>query len=199
MVSQLHPHISPAEYVALERRAKTKSEYHDGVIVAMAGASRAHHSIAGDTYINLTLRLRGQPCETFTGDMRIYIPARNRYYYPDIVVACGEPQFADAEVDTLLNPSLIAEVLSPSTERFDRAGKFAHYRALPSLVEYLLIAQDEPRVDYYCRQPAGNWFIGEAHNLAATLDLAVGGGCTLRLADLYARVPFPAGAATEQE
>jgi Uma2 family endonuclease len=191
MVSQPQPFITPQEYLARERRAETKSEYYDGAIVAMAGASRAHNAITFDTVRELSIQLRGGPCEGFAGDMRVWIPTRRVYVYPDIVVACGEPEFEDAELDTLLNPTLIIEVLSPATERHDRTQKFADYRAIRSLSEYLLIAQDEPRIDYYRRDPDGRWFIGDARGLDATLDLAIGGGCTLRLADIYERVTFP--------
>lgn len=188
MALRPQPSMTPQEYLRLERRATVKHEYHDGVIVAMAGASRKHNLIVGDTNASLIAQLRARPCETYTSDMRVAIPARNSYTYPDIVGVCDEPQFEDAEVDTLLNPALIIEVLSSSTERYDRTGKFALYRSIPSLDEYLLIAQDEYRIDYYRRTPDGLWFIGEAQGRETSLTLAIGGGCTLALADLYARV-----------
>jgi Uma2 family endonuclease len=189
MVTQPRPHLTPAEYLAMERQAETKSEYHDGEIVAMAGASREHNLIAMNTVRELSTQLRGRPCETYPSDMRVRIPARNISTYPDIVVVCGEPEFEDAEVDTLLNPTVIIEVLSSSTERYDRGRKFAQYRTLPSLREYLLIAQDEHRIDYYRREADGNWFIGEAQGRDATLTLAI--GCTLALADIYERITLP--------
>ena len=188
MASRSQPTISPAEYLRLERRATAKHEYHDGVIVAMAGASRRHNLIVGDTNASLIAQLRSRPCETYTGDMRVAIPARNTYTYPDLVGVCDEPRFEDIEVDTLLNPALIIEVLSPSTERYDRTGKFALYRSLPTLNEYVLIAQDEYRIDYYRRTPDGLWFIGEAQGRESSLTLAIGEGCTLALAAVYARV-----------
>lgn len=188
MASRSQPSIAPTEYLRLERRATVKHEYHDGVIVAMAGASRKYNLIVGDTNASLIAQLRTRPCETYTSDMRVAVPARNSYIYPDIVGVCDEPQFEDAEVDTLVNPALIIEVLSPSTERYDRTGKFALYRSIPSLSEYLLIAQDDYRIDYYRRTPDGLWFIGEAQGRESGLMLAFGGGCTLALADLYARV-----------
>lgn len=203
MAARTEPYITPAEYLAAERLAETKSEYHNGQvvpmgetshepngqIVAMAGASRRHNLIVGDVNALLIARLRGRGCETYTSDMRVRIPAPNMYTYPDIVVVCDEPQFEDGTADTLLNPTLIVEVLSPSTKSYDAGPKFAHYRSLPSLREYLLVAQDDYRIDYYRRETAdGNWFIGEAQGTAATLALAVGGGCTLALADIYDRV-----------
>ena len=183
--------LTPDAYLRAERRAATKHEYDGGLLRAMAGASREHNLIVGDTNASLIAAPRPRPCETYTSDMRVAIPARSAYTYPDLVVICDEPQFTDAEVDTLLNPALIAEVISPSTERHDRTRKFALYRALPSLREYLLIAQDEYRVDYYRRTAEGGWFIGEATGRDARLDLAIGGGITLALADIYARVTLP--------
>ncbi len=184
------PALTSAEYLCRERRATVKHDYHDGVIVATDGASRKHNLIVGDTNASLIAQLRSRPCETYTGDMRVAIPARNIYTYPDLVGVCEEPQFEDTEVDTLLNPALIIEVLSPSTERYDRTGKFALYRSLPSLHEYLLIAQDEYRIDYYRRTADGLWFIGEAQGHESGLTLAIGEGCTLALAEVYARVPL---------
>lgn len=172
----------------LERRATTRHEYYDGVLRAMAGASRKHNLIVGDTNASLIAQLRARPCETYTSDMRVAIPVRNAYTYPDIVAVCDEPQFEDDEVDTLLNPALIIEVLSASTERYDRTGKFPLYRILPSLREYLLIAQDEYRVGYYRRTADGLWFIADAQGREASIALSIGGGCTPALADLYARV-----------
>ena len=165
-------------------------KYHDGALVATVGASRKHNLIVGDTNASLSAQLRTRSCEMYTSDMRVAIPTRNSYSYPDIVGVCDEPEFEDAEVDTLLNPTLIIEVLSPSTERYDRTGKFALYRSIASLNEYLPIAQDEYRIDYYRRTPDGLWFIGEAQGRESSLALAFGGGCTLALAEFYARVPL---------
>lgn len=190
MARQVRQALTPAEYLALERGAEVRSEYLDGTVVAMTEASRAHNLLVVNLGREISLQLRGHPCETYTSDMRVRIPAHNVYTYPDVVVACGEPKFEDAEVDTLLNPALIIEVLSDSTERYDRGKKFAYYRSLPSLGEYLLVAQDEYRIDYYRREADGRWLIGDAHGRDATLDL-VAGGCTLALADVYERVTLP--------
>lgn len=189
MARQPQPYTTPAEYLALERRAETRSEYHDGEIVAMAGASWEHNLISGATYRELATQLRRGPCQPVANDMRVWIPSHHVYTYPDIVVVCGEPEFQDSAVDTLLNPSLIVEVLSPSTAAYDQGQKFGMYRSLPSLREYLLIAQDEPRLVLYRRDPDNRWFIGDAHGLDATLDLATG-GVTLALHDLYERITF---------
>lgn len=188
MASRPFPALTPDDYLRAERRATVKHEYDDGILRAMAGASREHNRIVGDTNASLIVALRPHRCETYTSDMRVAIPARAAYTYPDLVVVCDEPQFTDGEVDTLLNPALIIEVLSPSTERHDRTRTFALYRAIPSLREYLLIAQDEYRVDYYRRTAEGDWFIGEATGRDAVLDLAIGGGVSIALAEIYARV-----------
>ena len=189
MASQPQPYSTPEAYLALERRAETKSEYHDGEIVAMAGASREHNLIAFALVREISSQLRGKPCEGYPSDMRVWIPSHHVYTYPDIVVVCGEPEFQDSAVDTLLNPALIIEILSPSTAAYDTGEKFALYRSLPSLREYLLIAQDAPRLVLYRRDPDNRWFIGDAHGLDATLSLATG-GVTLALHDLYERITF---------
>lgn len=190
MASQPKPFITPQQYLAAERRATVKSEYHDGELVAMVGASWEHNLILGDTYRELATRLRGGSCQPVANDMRVWIPTSQTYTYPDIVVVCGEPAFQDAAVDTLLNPTLIIEVLSPSTAAYDQGEKFALYRSLLALREYVLIAQDQPRIVVYRRDPDNRWFIGDAQGLDATLDLAVGGGVTLALRDIYERVTF---------
>lgn len=190
MVSQPVPYLSPAEYLALERQAETRSEYHDGELVAMVGASREHNLVVSNTVSSLIIQLRGRPCETYANDMRVNVPAVNRYFYPDIVIVCGEPQFEDDTIDTLINPTVIIEVLSDSTERFDRGKKFACYRTLPSLRGYLLIAQDEYRIDAYRKDGNGRWLLEDAQGLDAALDLGVA-DCTLALREIYDRVVFP--------
>ncbi len=180
---------NPAEYLALERRAEYKSEYIDGCIVAMAGASRVHGLIAFNLAGELHGQLRERPCEAFVGDMRVYIPATGRYTYPDTVIACADIQFEDAHLDTLLTPTVIFEVLSPSTEADDRGSKFAGYRSIPSLREYVLIAQDRPSVEHYLRQ-GEQWLLTAATDLDASVALPTI-GCVLRLAEVYRRVRFP--------
>ncbi len=187
-MAQPEPRYTPAEYLALERDAATKSEYLDGEVVAMAGASRKDNLITGNVLAALHPQLRGRDCEVYSSDMRVRIPASNRYTYPDVAVVCGEPAFEDAELDTLTNPTLLLEVLSPSTEGFDWR-KFGHYRTVPSLRVYLLVAQDTVHVDHFVRQDDGRWLLAEVADLGATLDLPEI-GCTLALADVYDRVAF---------
>lgn len=184
-------HFTPEEYLAYERRNEFKSEYLNGEIVAMTGASRKHNRIV----LNLAFSLHGQlrknkSCEVYANDMRVRVLADNLYTYPDVVAACGEPRFEDDEVDTLLNPVLIAEVLSRSTERYDRGAKLRHYKTIPSFVEYLFVAQDRIQVDHSLRDAEGRrWVSTQTEDLNATLVLP-SIGCTLLLADIYDRV-FP--------
>jgi Uma2 family endonuclease len=180
-------YVTPEEYLASERTAEYKNEYFDGEIVAMTGASRKHNLIAGNMFADLKRQLRGKPCEAFISDMRLRIPSANLYTYPDVVVACGTPEFEDAEVDTLLNPVLIVEVLSKSTASYDRAEKFGYYRTLPSLEEYLLVEQNEYHVVQYVRQQDGRWMLADIGGVEARVELS-SVGCVLTLADVYERV-----------
>ncbi len=152
--------FTPEQYLALERKAAFKSEYFDGCIRAMAGASRAHNLIALNLGSEIRSQLRDRPCETYVSDMRVRTGPSGLYTYPDVVVVCGEPRFEDDELDTLLNPTVIVEVLSPSTEAADRGRKFASYRRLASLQEYVLVAQDRACVERYTRQ-GDEWLLTE--------------------------------------
>jgi Uma2 family endonuclease len=180
---------SPEEYLALERKAEYKSEYLNGRIIAMSGASRWHNLIAGNLYRELSQQLRGRPCEAYTSDLRVKVSSTGLYTYPDITVACGDILFEDAEIDTLINPNVIVEVLSPSTEAYDRGEKFAHYRRLESLQEYVLVSQDRVRIEYYVRQGT-QWVFSEASTLDETVRLG-SIGCDLILRDIYEKVEFP--------
>ena len=182
-------YLTPQEYLQWERQADTKSEYHDGVIVAMSGASRVHNRITFDAGRALGNQLAGSECEPFESDMRVLVPECRRYFYPDLVVVCGDAQFEDAELDTLLNPTLIIETLSDSTERTDRRLKLDCYRTLPTLQTYVLIAQDEPRIETFTRQADDTWRHEAVTGLDAVLPLPAI-HCTLPLADVYARVSF---------
>jgi Uma2 family endonuclease len=181
--------LTPEEYLAIERAATEKSEYYDGHVYARSGASRAHDRAVGDIFGELRTQLRGGPCEIFTSDMRVKIEATNTYVYPDVTVACGELEFEDANVDILLNPTLIVEVLSPSTEAHDRGTKFAHYQTIPSLKEYVLVAQDRPRIEHYVRRENGHWDYSEVSGLDGVMHLP-SIHCDLQLAEVYARVTF---------
>src|SRR5262245_36456043 len=184
MSSQANKRYTAEEYLALERQAECKSEYYAGDIFAMAGASRWHNLIVTNVVGELSLQLKERPCTTYLSNMRVKISQTGLYTYPDVTVVCGEAQFEDTQQDTLLNPTLIVEVLSESTEAYDRGGKFAHYRKLASLMEYVLIAQTKPHVEHYVRQPANRWLLAEADSLQDTVHLS-SIACHLALAEVY--------------
>lgn len=186
------PRFTPAEYLDRERAATTKSELVNGHVYAMAGASRRHNVIVGNLFAEIRAQLRGRPCEAYVNDMRVKVARTELYTYPDVAALRGEPRFEDEFVDTLINPSVIAEVLSDSTEKHDRGEKFAHYRRLDSLEEYVLVAQDVWRVEHYARH-GDSWVLTELSDPAATLRIA-SIDCSIPLADIYERVEVePAG------
>ena len=182
--------ISPREYLALERKAEYKSEYLRGEIFAMSGASREHNLIAVNVGARLHTQFSGRFCEVYQGDMRVRVESSGLYTYPDVVAVCEEPQFEDDEVDTLLNPTLIVEVLSKSTEGYDRGAKFEHYRKLASLREYVLIAQDKPHVEHFIRQEGGLWLLWETGDLEVVVRLPAV-RAELTGAEIYEKVAFP--------
>jgi Uma2 family endonuclease len=183
--------LTEAEYLQRERAATTKSEFYRGEIFAMTGASRAHNLIAANVTRFLSEQLDDRPCEVYQGDMRVRISPTGLYTYPDVVVACSEPQFLDAEVDTLLNPTVLVEVLSPSTEDYDRGTKFKHYRQLTSLREYLMVSQSEHHAEHYVRQGDDRWEFTVIEGLAAEIALP-SINCRLTLAEVYRKVTFVA-------
>jgi Uma2 family endonuclease len=191
MTVHTKPYVTPEEYLALERAAETKSEYLDGEIIGMTGASRRHSLITANLIREIGQQMKGRPCEVLSGDMRIWVPATGLYTYADVVVVCGEPALADGYFDTLTNPTVLIEVLSPSTRDYDRGTKFVHYRSLDSLREYLLVSQDQPLVEHYVKQGDGNWLLSEKADLSATVALS-SIGCRLAMAEIYDRVRFAA-------
>ena len=178
--------FTPEEYLARERKALDKSEYRDGRIYAMPGASRAHNLITVHVTGELYIQLRTRTCEVYPSDMRVKVSAAGLYTYPDIIVVCDEPRFEDSHFDTLLNPTVLIEVLSPSTAAYDRGEKFKRYQYLDSLCEYILISQDRIRVEHYLRQEQ-TWDLTEFHSLADVVQL-VSIGCELSLRAVYAKV-----------
>lgn len=184
------PYVTPHVYLEWERKADTKSEYHHGVIVAMAGSSKEHNAITFDISVSLGEQLRETRCQGFSNYMRVRVPECDKYYYPDVVVVCGEPQFEDAELDTLLNPTLLIEVLSDTTEAKDRGEKLLCYQTLKSMTTYVLVSQNSPRAETYQRQGDGSWRYEVTQGIEAVLTLDTI-GCSLRLADIFARVTFP--------
>jgi Uma2 family endonuclease len=187
MSRRVKTHATPEEYLAHERRAEHRSEYVDGEIFAMTGASRKHNVIAGNVFAELRRQFRGRPCEAYISDMRVRIPSANIYAYPDVVAVCGEPEFEDAEVDTLTNPTLVVEVLSKSTASYDRNEKFARYCTLPSVAEYVIVSQDEYHVTQHVKQKDGRWLLSDISGKDGAVELA-SVGCTLALSEIYERV-----------
>ncbi len=190
-------YYTPEQYLALEREAEYKSEYINGQIYAMSGASREHNQTAGNMFREISTQLRGRPCEAYVSDMRVKVNPTGMYTYPDVVAVCGEANFEDGQVDTLTNPAVIIEVLSPSTEMtemYDRSGKFAHYLRLESLTDYVLISQDEARVEHYTRY-SGNgkeeqWMLTLLTSMEGVLRLT-SIGCEVALTDIYEKVSLP--------
>ena len=181
-----HIYLTPEEYLAWERKQPFKNEYHKGQIIAMSGASRWHNRITVDLTIQLGNQLMDGECEVFAGEMRVRTSPEVSYFYPDVIVVCGEPRFEDDTFDTLLNPIVVIEVLSPSTAAFDRGEKFEHYKQIASLAEYILISQDRVCVEHYCRQRT-QWIYNTLQSLEDMLSL-VSIECEVPLHAIYRRV-----------
>jgi Uma2 family endonuclease len=183
------PFLSPEEYLKLERAAHYRSEYFNGEMFAMSGASLNHSRLKDTLALLLGVQLDGRPCFPVTSDLRVRPKAGGPYFYPDLVIVCGEPNLEDKERDTVTDATVIIEVLSPSTERYDRTFKFDYYRLLPSITDYLLIAQDRVEVERKTRD-------GDAWNTILTTDPEAivelrSIGCNFRVRDMYRNVQFP--------
>ena len=183
--------LTEAEYLAKERKAEFKSEFYRGEMFAMSRASREHILIAGNVTGELRNQFKGRCCEVYSNDMRVRVSATGLYTYPDVVIVCGEPEFLDAEVDTLLNPTVLIEVLSPSTESYDRGAKAEQYRRIPSLREHVLITQDRPHVDVLIRQEDGSWLLRETNELDQVVTLP-SVSVSLPMCEIYDRITFEA-------
>lgn len=191
MASSAKPFLTPEQYLKQERAAEFRSEYLAGEVFAMSGATRYHGRIVMNAGAEIRDRLKKRTCNVYASDLRVYIPLTGLYTYPDVVVTCGEENYLDGEMDTLLNPVLLIEVLSPSTSNYDRGDKFVHYRSIPSLSEYLTISQDKMMVEHRAKQPNQSWLLIEyskqddrIHLESINVDLA--------MADLYEKVEWPA-------
>jgi Uma2 family endonuclease len=187
MSRQPKTYITPEEYLAFERKAEYKNEYFDGEIFAMVGASRKHNLITINIASSLHAQLRNRPCEVYSSDMRVKIPNANIYTYADLTVACGEPKFEDAQVETLLNPDVIVEVLSKSTASYDRRQKFAFYRTIESLTDYILVSQDTVHVEQYTKQSDNRWLLADFRSTEDVMQLE-SVQCTLALREIYDKV-----------
>jgi Uma2 family endonuclease len=181
--------VSAEEYLALDRAAEFRSEFLDGEIIAMSGGSARHSKLQVNLTLEIETALRGTPCQTFSADLRVRVSPR-MYTYPDLTVVCGKPVLADERQDILLNPTVIVEVLSPSTEHYDRGVKFQCYRGIESLRDYILVAQDQIRIEQYTRGEANTWTLRDYHDIRETL-LIESVRVSLPLASIYERIEFP--------
>jgi Uma2 family endonuclease len=182
--------LTPAEYLAIERQAEFKSEFYAGEMFAMAGAKYPHNLIKDNLVGELHPQLKHGPCQTLSSDQRVKITDTGLYTYPDIVVICEPPQFEDEEFDTLLNPRVVIEILSESTETYDRGKKARHYKRIPALQEYVLVAQREPFVERFVRQDDGSWKVLEFSSLDSWLEFT-SVPAKVALKEIYRGVAFP--------
>ena len=181
--------ISEEHYLVREPEAEYKSEYRDGRVVAMAGGSWAHSQIAINLAREISAQLRDRPCRTFSNDTRIKVAAARFYTYPDLSVVCGEPRADTKDSWVIVNPTLIVEVLSESTEAYDRGEKFAYYKKLDSLQEYVLVAQDRVCVERFSRQKNGRWKAARYDSLDDVAELPAI-GCRFAVREVYDKVRF---------
>ena len=187
MASVPNHYLTPEEYLSLERKAELKSEYMDGVVYAMAGASEPHNLVAANIIISLGSQLKGGRCRVYPSDLKVRVPNSKRFFYPDLSVICGKVEFADDARDVILNPTLIVEVSSETTAAFDRGKKFWSYQQINSLQDYLLVSQDETLVEGYKRQGNDSWLYTKVTGLQGTLAL-LSIECELALKDVYDNV-----------
>jgi Uma2 family endonuclease len=178
-----------AEYLSLERTSDVRHEFADGQMVAMSGGSLWHAIICDNLLVRLTSRLSGSSCKPFSASLRVKIQATGNYTYPDLSIVCDERQMEDGRNDTLLNPKVLIEVLSPSTESHDRGWKFRNYQLIPSFEEFVLVSQDEPRVERFLRQGDVGWLMTHVSGLDQTVRIE-SIGCELPLAEIYKEVVF---------
>ncbi|CAG0981413.1 hypothetical protein ANRL3_02154 [Anaerolineae bacterium] len=191
MIAPTKRFITPEEYLALEEKADHKSEYCDGEIFAMAGASNNHNLIAGNVHAVLHQLLSKRPCRTYINDMRLHVKRSGLYTYPDVMVVCGKIEFVPGRDDTVLNPIVLVEVWSDSTKEYDRGAKFAMYRQIPTLQEYVMIDQTQPYVEHYRRD--GNFWVLETLEQMETVLALPSLECEIPLATMYEKVEWQSG------
>lgn len=180
-------YLTPEEYLTIERQAEFKSEYVDGAMYSMAGGSPEHSLVGMNVSGELYVQLKKSSCRVFNSDQRVRVPSKRKYLYPDVTVVCDQPRFADDEKDVLLNPLLIVEVLSDSTEKYDRRKKFLYYQEIESFREYLLVDQNSPLIQHFVKQPDGGWLCTRIEGLDKTITFSTV-NCTIALSDIYAKV-----------
>jgi Uma2 family endonuclease len=192
MTAQPIIYITEDDYLQRERASTLKHEYYAGHIYAIAGASEAHNLIAMNLAALLRSRVRGSSCRAYPSDMRVKVQPTGLNTYPDFSIVCGQPAFVDADKrDTLTNPGLIIEILSPSTESYDRGEKFQHYRTIETLQEYILVAQNKYRIERFVRNEHNEWVLSDVSGLEAALPLALL-QTEIALADIYEQVELHA-------
>jgi Uma2 family endonuclease len=182
--------LTTEQYLAIERKAERKSEFYDGEMFAMAGASFAHNRVRENLAARIAVALEGGPCQSVSSDMRVKVSRTGLYTYPDIVIICGKPELEDAHLDTLLNPQVIIEVLSESTANYCRTKKYRHYQQIETLREYVLVERDEPVVEQYARQSNGMWARTDVEGLEQEFAFATV-PVRVPMAAIYAGVTFP--------
>ncbi|MGH9759508.1 MAG: Uma2 family endonuclease [Blastocatellia bacterium] len=191
MSTQPEHKYSTEDYLAFDRASETKSEYLDGVIYAMGGATARQVQIVGNVARELGNQLRDKPCVVYSTDLRVQVSQAGLYAYPDVVVVCGEPAFIDNQLDTLTNPLLVVEVLSDSTKNYDRGEKFERYRTIGSFREYLLITQDKIHIEQYVRQNDDSWVLRETNNVNDIIELT-SVGCRIPATEVYFKISIKA-------
>jgi Uma2 family endonuclease len=187
MLAQQKQYLTPQEYLSLERSSDIKSEYFNGEVFAMSSASENHNLIVTNIISELRSQLKGRPCKVYPGDMRVKVSQTGLYTYPDVTALCGKAVFEDEYRDTLINPAVIIEVLSKSTEAYNRGVKFCHYRKLESLVEYVLVSQDKVLIEHYSRQSDNQWLLSAIDSIEGSVTLS-SVQCTLALSEVYDKV-----------
>jgi len=178
------------EYFALEEKAERRSEFFDGEMFMMAGASREHNFLSRNFTAEIHTRLRGSSCQVFVSDLRLKVDATGLYTYPDLAIVCGTPEYAPENRNTLTNPKVVIEILSDSTERYDRTTKFRHYRQIPTLMEYLLVAQDEALIHRYLRTESSDWLLAEIVGMDE-MFIVNSVPLSIPMRDIYTGVEFP--------
>jgi len=181
--------LTEAKYLEIERAAEFKSEFFDGEMFAMAGGTPQHSLIGSNLIREFGNRLENSPCVAYNTDLRIKVGATGLCTYPDLSVICGPLQFAEGTDDTVVNPTVLVEELSNSTEAYDRGRKFEHYRQIPTLQEYLLVSQTEPRIEQFFRQSDGRWLMNEAAGIEKNLELP-SLKITIALTKIFGKVNF---------
>jgi Uma2 family endonuclease len=188
--SETKRHLSPEEYLEFERESDVRHEYLDGHVYAMAGESLSHSQICINLAGEVRNKLKGQPCQSLSPNMKVRTSTASLFAYPDLTIVCDEPLFHDTKKDVLINPKVIFEVLSPSTEKYDRTTKFARYRmGNETLTDYVLVSQDKPFVEHFSKQLDGNWLYRSFGNIGDSFEIE-SVGVQLSLSEIYDRVEF---------